>query len=313
MSAPTPGDSAALAGAGAGPGAVRTGVVRAAIRAARALALSYLIETTRSRTALFFTFAFPQLFLLVFGYVFAGGEAQRVAYLMPGVLTITTISLSFFGYSMHLVSERERGALRRLRVTPASAAAVVLGQYFHALFALGFALLFQLLLGKLLFRFPFSGSPVALAAMLAAGALAFVALGLVVGCVSRDTRTAPALTNLIFFPMMFLSGSAMPFFALPEWVQQVARFLPATYVNEGLQRALIQSRGVGGEYGVAAPVAALLAYGVAGLILNALLFRWESTDRLVPKRLALALLILGAVVVGVALFGPELTMARKPG
>lgn len=279
------------------------------ITAALALARSYVIETSRSRTALFFTLLFPQLFLFVFAYVFAGGEPQRVAYLLPGVLTITTITSSFFGYSMHMVSERERGALRRLRVTPTPAGAIVAGQLLHALGALLVALAFQFGVARLVFDLRLPGPPLAFVLALVVGAASFVALGLFVGCVSRDTRSAPALTNLIVFPMMFLSGSAMPFFALPEWVQAVGRLLPATYLNEALQRALVQGRPLAELVG---PLAALLAYGAAGIALNALLFRWESTDRLAPRRLLVGLALLAAVVAGVALLGPELTMAKRP-
>jgi ABC-2 type transport system permease protein len=229
--------------------------------------------------------------------------------MLPGVMTMTVLSLSFFGYSMHLVAERERGALRRLRVTPISAAGVVGGQFLHALGALAVALVVQFAIAKVLFRPPVAGLPLVLVAAFAVGAIAFVALGLFVGCVSRDTRSAPALTNLIFFPMLFLSGSAVPFFALPEWVQRLGRLLPATYLNEALQRAMIQGRPLAG---LAGPAAALLAYAAAGLFLNALLFRWESTDRFGARRLLLGLAVLAAVVAGVALFGPELTMAKRP-
>ena len=212
------------------------------VRSSLALALSYLVENSRSRTALFWTLAFPQLFLFVFAFVFAGGEPQRVAYLMPGLLTLTTITSAFFGYSMRLVAERERGALRRLRVTPTPAGAVVAGHMMHAMVNLSVSLLFQLSLAKLIFRFPLHGSLGNLLLMLLAGELAFVPLGLFVGCIGRDTRSAPALNNLIVFPMMFLSGSALPFFLLPGWVQQVARLLPATYLNEGLQRVMISGQ-----------------------------------------------------------------------
>ena len=281
-----------------------------AVTGALALARSYVIETLRSRTALFFTLLFPQLFLFVFAFIFAGGEPQRVAYLMPGLLTITTLTSSFFGYSMHLVAERERGGLRRLRVTPASAGMVVAGQFLYALAALSVSLGFQFAVAKLLFRFPIAGSPASVAFLAAGGAVAFISLGLFVGCVSRDARAAPALTNLIVFPMMFLSGSAVPFFILPEWVQGIGRLLPATYLNEGLQRAMIQGRPFRELLG---PAAALAGYAAVGFVLNSLLFRWESTDRIVPRRLLAGLLALAAVVVAIALFGPELTMAKRPG
>lgn len=284
-------------------------VVRSAVRSSVALAVSYLIENSRSRAALFWTLAFPQLFLFVFGFIFADGEPKKVAFMMPGLLTLTTITSAFFGYSMRLVAERERGALRRLRVTPTAAGAVVAGHMLHAMVNLSAALLFQLALAKLVFDFPITGSLGSLAIMLLAGELAFVPLGLFVGCIGRDTRSAPALTNLIVFPQMFLSGSAMPFFLLPPWVQQLGRLLPATYLNEGLQRVMIAGKPVAA---LAGPISVLLLFGGVGLVLNSLLFRWESTDRLPGRRLVGGLVLLAAVLAAVALWGPELSMAARP-
>ncbi len=279
------------------------------VRSSLALAWSYLIENSRSRTAIFWTLAFPQLFLFVFAFVFAGGEPRRVAYMMPGLLTLTTITSAFFGYSMRLVAERERGALRRLRVTPTPAGAVVAGHMVHAMVNLSVSLLFQLTLAKLIFRFPIEGSIANLLVMLLAGELAFVPLGLFIGCIGRDTRSAPALTNLIVFPQMFLSGSAMPFFLLPAWVQTVGRLLPATYLNEGLQRVMISGRPLAE---LAGPIAVLLLFGALGLLLNSMLFRWESSDALPLGRLAIGLALLALAFGAVALWGPELSMATAP-
>ncbi|MEO8198125.1 MAG: ABC transporter permease [Thermoanaerobaculia bacterium] len=280
------------------------------VRSSLALARSYLIENSRSRAAIFWTLAFPQLFLFVFGFIFAEGKPEKVAYMMPGLLTLTTITSAFFGYSMRLVAERERGALRRLRVTPTPAGAVVAGHMVHAMANLSAALLFQLGLALAIFRFPIHGSLGNLALMLFAGELAFVPLGLFVGCIGRDTRSAPALTNLIVFPQMFLSGAAMPFFLLPAWVQQLGRLLPATYLNEGLQRAMIAGLPTAA---LAGPIAVLLLFGVIGLVLNSMLFRWESSDPLPGGRLAAGLMLLALALGAVAIWGPALSMAVAPG
>ena len=211
---------------------------------------------------------------------------------------------------MRLVAERERGALRRLRVTPTPAGAVVAGHMVHAMVNLSASLLFQLALAKAIFRFPLQGSFGALLLMLLAGELAFVPLGLFIGCIGRDTRSAPALTNLIVFPQMFLSCSAMPFYLLPAWVQKVGRLLPATYLNEGLQRVILQGLPAAA---LAGPIAVLLLFGAIGLVLNSLLFRWESTDPLPFRRLAGGLALLALALGAVALWGPALSMALPPG
>ncbi len=69
-------------------------------------------------------------------------------------------------------------------------------------------------------------------------------MGLLVGSTARDIRTAPAIANLLFFPMMFLSGSAMPFAVLPEGVQRFARLLPTTYLNEIYSGVIVRGEGL---------------------------------------------------------------------
>ena len=69
-------------------------------------------------------------------------------------------------------------------------------------------------------------------------------MGLLVGSTARDIRTAPAIANLLFFPMMFLSGSALPFAFLPDWVQRFARLLPTTYLVDATPSVIVRGEGL---------------------------------------------------------------------
>ncbi len=55
----------------------------------------------------------------------------------------------------------------------------------------------------------------------------------------KDIEAANAIGNAIAFPMMFLSGTFFPIAMMPSYLQSVARFLPLTYVSEGLKAAMI--------------------------------------------------------------------------
>ena len=57
-------------------------------------------------------------------------------------------------------------------------------------------------------------------------------------------RTAPAIANLLFFPMMFLSGSAMPFAFLPDGVKRFARLLPTTYLVDTYSSVIVRGEGL---------------------------------------------------------------------
>lgn len=275
-----------------------------------ALVRVQLIEIRRSKTALFWMSAFPIGFLLLFGYVMARGDARATAILMPGLLTTTLMSGALFGVALPLVQQREQGLLRRLRVTPVAAAAVALAHGITACLTGVVALVLLIVLARALFAVEMAGSWLALVGVFVCGACALVPLGLLVGSTARDMRTAPAIANLLFFPMMFLSGSAMPFFLLPEGVRRFARFLPTTYLVDAYSSVIVRGEGL---LPIAGSLAVLVGLGVVGVVLTSMLFRWEGTDP-VPRR-ALAM-IAGAFVSTLtvaAIAAPAFRMGEVPG
>ncbi len=273
------------------------------------LVLSALIETVRSRATLAWNLAFPLLFLFIFGTVFGRSDPETVSYLMPGLLTITVLSASFMGLSMRTVSERENGILRRYRVMPVSAATVVLAKGLTTFCTIGASLVVQLLVARAVFHVTIACSPAVLALVLALILAAFIPLGLFVGSVARDTRSAPLLTNLIFMPMMFLSGAAFPFPLLPAFLKGLARLLPATYAVEALQAVIVRGQALSHVRGT---LLVLAATALVGIALDALLFRWESTEPVGRTRFVVALVALVALFSGAAALAPRLEMTRFP-
>ncbi|MFI5180529.1 MAG: ABC transporter permease [Thermoanaerobaculia bacterium] len=270
-----------------------------------ALFRGFLTESVRSKASLFWTLAFPLLFLFVFGAIFGGGKPEGVAYLMPGLLTISVMAGSLFGVAFRMIVARENGVLRRLRVTPVTSLAIVVAYGMVALILLVATFALQLGTAKAIWRIPIAGPMASLALVALAGFFAFVPLGLFVGSAARDMRTAPPLANLIFFPMMFLSGSAVPYAILPPWLQTAGRLLPATYLVESLQGVIVRNDPLAR---LSAPLAILVLTGLVGVFMNALLFRWESSEPVDRKKLALALASLGVFLVLVAFLAPEMEM-----
>ena len=136
------------------------------------------------------------------------------------------------------------------------------------------------------------------AVVLAFGVWAFVPLGLIMGSSAKDMRSAPAIGNLIFFPLIFLSGAALPSQMLPGWLQSFGRMLPTTYLVEALDGVMVQRESLAQQV---APLAVLLLSGVVSFGLSSLLFRWESTQPLGAKRIAAALGVLALLYLIAAL------------
>ena len=280
------------------------------LRSALALIRAQLTEVRRSRTALFWMTAFPLGFLLLFGYVMARGDGRVMAFMMPGLLTTTLMSGSLFGVAIPLVQQRETGLLRRLQVTPAPAAAIAIAHGATAIMTGLISLIVLMILARLLFGMEMAGSWVTLLGAYLCGACALVPMGLLVGSTARDMRTAPAIANLLFFPLMFLSGSSFPFAMLPEGVKRFARVLPTTYLNEVYTGVIVRGESL---WSLAGSLAVLLAFGAVGMVLTSMLFRWEGTAP-IPRRSLAMIAIAFSLTLGVsALAAPAFRMADMPG
>jgi ABC-2 type transport system permease protein len=268
-----------------------------------------LLQSIRSGSALFWNFVFPLVWLFVFGFIFGRNDPRTVGILMPGLFTITLVSSAFFGVSYLMVSEREMGILRRYRVTPVTAPTIVIANSLRALAMMALSVTVQGTIGWLIFRFPMNGSLLLLVAMMMLGGAAFIPLGLLVGSIAPDMRSAPAISNLLFFPLVFLSGAALPFAMMPAWLQSLGRLVPSSYLVEGLHGVIV--RGVGLSQ-LAGPIVVLLITMGVGAWLNSLLFRWESTEPVNRRNVAIAIAGLFLLFVLAAFLAPSFGMTQNP-
>ena len=280
------------------------------LRSLPALVVAQLTELRRSRTAIFWMMAFPLGFLMLFGFVMARGDARVMAVLMPGLLTTTLMSGSLFGVALPLVQQREIGLLRRLRVTPVTAAAVTIAHGITAILTGFLSLTILMLLARAIFGVQVAGSWLSLTGVFLCGACALVPMGLLIGSTARDIKTAPAISNLLFFPLMFLSGSAMPFAVLPDGVKRFARLLPTTYLNDAYSSVIVRGDGL---LAIAGSLAVLIGIGVVGTVMTSMLFRWEGTEPIPRKALATIVLAFGAALGVSALAAPSFRMGDLPG
>jgi imidazolonepropionase-like amidohydrolase/ABC-type multidrug transport system permease subunit len=279
------------------------------VRATLGLTRAYLLETARARVALFWNLAFPVLFIIGLSYIFGGGEAARVQQIVPGIMTLNLIAAAFFGITLHMVSLRESGLYRRYSATPISKSTIVMAHALTAAVNILISLCIQLGIAMLIFRIRVAGSIGELLLAFLIVAFAFIPLGMLVGSTAGDMRTAPAISNLLFFPLAFLSGAAMPLFLMPGWLKRVAEFLPATYAVELLQAAITRGEPL---VNTPVPVIVLLVTGFVGFACNGMLFRWESSERINRRGLAVTLGLLAVIYGATFLYGPLLKAAQPP-
>ena len=157
------------------------------------------------------TTLFPSVFYLMFG-VLMGHDAspQAARYLLASYATFGVMAPGLFGFGVSLAMEREGGLLTLKRALPMPAAAYLAGKMVMAMLMAAVVVTLLLLLATTLAHVPLSATQVAcLYATGMLGVLPFCALGLLIGSLVKG-QAAPALINLLYLPMAFLSGLWFP-------------------------------------------------------------------------------------------------------
>jgi ABC-2 type transport system permease protein len=212
------------------------------------------------------TLLFPLMFYLLFGVLLGGAKAHYDAarYLLASYCVFGVMSPGLFGFGVVVALERERGLLRLKRALPMPPqnyllAKLAMAMMFAAVIFVLLALIASLLGGVRLEATQWLG--LMLTAVL--GVLPFCALGLLVGTYATG-QGAPAVVNLIYLPMAFLAGVAIPLFAMPVLVQQLAPLWPAYHLSQLSHAAIGQPAQGSALQHVAVLLAfALLCFGLA--------------------------------------------------
>lgn len=229
----------------------------------------------REPVGIFFTLAFPLLLLAIFGTIF-GNEPQdflsgfgQIDLSVAGYMAMIIGTIGMLGLPVTLSNYREQGILRRLRATPLRSQSVLWSQVIVQVIIAGLGIMLLLGAGRLLFdlRLPVGNLMIIPAIILSA--FSFFALGFALAGVMPTSRTAQAVGMALFYPMLFLSGAAIPRFIMPESVQRIAEYLPLTQVV-----ILLEDIWLSGTWNVTA-LLVITAMLVTGLVISHYTFRWE--------------------------------------
>ena len=249
----------------------------------------------RNKMFFFFLIVMPFTFFFLWLGVIGKGAPQAAAFYLGPVLAFNVMG-SFWGLSAALVMFREQGILRRFHVTPVTASDM-LASSIVANFILTIPMvLVQLFLAHAVFHVPTIGDPISLFLLISVGIISFSSLGLVVASVTNTMQETQVLNQLLWLPLIFLSGATLPLAFLPRAVQRFGLFLPATYLVNGLQQTIVYSATAWSRY---VEIISLAVWACLTFFLSTQLFRWEPEAK-TPRR---AKLLVAATAVPFLLLG----------
>jgi ABC-2 type transport system permease protein len=196
----------------------------------------------------------PVALYLLFAVLFFGdalrSDPKAALFTFVGFDILGVMGPGLFGFGITLAMEREHGLLTLKRALPMPTGASLLAKLLMAMLFGAIVTATMVAAALTLGHLPISaGQCVGLAGINILGAMPFCALGMFIGT-RMSGKAAPAIANLLYLAMIYLSGI---FFPMPKSMAAIALVSPAYHLDQLAFRVL----GAASQGGTLAHVAVL--------------------------------------------------------
>ena len=212
------------------------------------------IEIRRDRRTLALIVAVPVILLVIFGYA-ANFQVQHIQAEIAGhdSLLLRSVLATHGDFAVRpgvaadqaaAESERERGTIEQLMITPVRKLELMLGKTIPYLVIGLCDLVIVLLVSWMLFNVPVRGSLPLLFGEALLFLTATLGMGLVISTVARTQLQAMQMSVFVQLPQMLLSGLIFPLAAMPWGVRWISYLLPLTYFVSVARGVLLKGIGL---------------------------------------------------------------------
>jgi ABC-2 type transport system permease protein len=246
----------------------------------------------RTPISAFFALGFPLMFLVLF-LALSGDETmdtrQGIAlaqFFTPGVVVFGVMSSTYTNLATTVPMNRDEGIIKRVVATPLPMWTYIAGRILSATWFAVLGAVIMIAIAVLVFDVRLDARLVpGLVVTLLLGSVCMCALGLAVGSLAPSGDAGPAVANLTFLPIAFISDLFFPTDDAPQWVQIVGDIFPVKHFAEAMQYAFdANAQGAGFRW---VDLAVIGGWGVLGAVVAVRRFSWEPrTPRAAGGRLA---------------------------
>lgn len=201
-------------------------------------------------------------------------DLNYIDFLVPGIIAMTLMNSALFGLGGTVVNYRERGILRRLKVTPQPLTGFIAAQISNQLIFSILRAALLILVARLFFGVAVIGDFFSLLIVIIIGSLTFVTIAFSVASFAPTRETADTLSNIISLPMMFLGGVFFPVESAPKWIQPVINVLPLKYLGDAMRDVMVRGESIL-AVGVRSDLYILLSVTLVFFVLSIRLWKWE--------------------------------------
>ncbi|GAB4074011.1 ABC transporter permease [Barrientosiimonas marina] len=212
-----------------------------------------VIKFFRDISRLLGSFAMPFMFLILFGSGMSGAmqsmiggsgggplaDFDFVKFMFPGIIGMVVFTNSIFS-ALSVVQDKEFGYMREILVSPMSRVSIAIGK------VLGGTTVAVIQGLMMLIFVPFIGVSISFLMVVKLIPIMFLvgftmsSIGLLIASLLNSAQGFQMVSQILLFPMLFLSGALFPLNGMPAWMDVIVKINPLTYSVDMLKNVVLQ-------------------------------------------------------------------------
>lgn len=247
------------------------------MKAFRTMFKTELKLSLRGMDMFIFAICMPVVVIVILGIIFGDKPAFDGAgytFLEQSFGAVSTIAIAaggVMGLPLVISDYRHKKILKRLKITPTSPTVILAVQVLvYVLYSI-VSLILVYVTAAIFFDYKMEGSWIQFFGAYLLVLLSIFSIGILVGGVASNLKTAGVLASILYFPMLVLSGATLPYEVMPTTLQRVADIMPLT---QGIK--LLKSTSLSVPVtDLWLPIIAMSLLAVVCISLSIRLFKWE--------------------------------------
>ncbi|MGN0482269.1 MAG: ABC transporter permease [Lachnospiraceae bacterium] len=230
----------------------------------------------RSGDVFVFNLCMPVAVLIMIALI-AGNKAagsSGMTYLQSAFASLIAVGIccsAFMSIPIVLVDYRDKKILKHFYCSPCSPVWILAADTICSFVMAAISALLVSVVSVVCFGYRMQGNILAFVGAWILTLAAMFSIGLLIASLCKTVKIMNAVTSMVYFPMLFLSGATIPYELFPKGLQHVADVLPLTQGIK-LMKALSMGKTMEGMYG---SIVLLLVITAVCSIVSVVTFRWE--------------------------------------
>lgn len=224
-----------------------------------------------------FAICLPVVILVLIGIIngnnpaFEGADYTFLDQSFGAISTIAICAGGLMGLPLVLSGYREQKILKRLKVTPVSPVMLLAVQLIIYMIYSVISLALIFIVAKVFWNFSIKGNILQFLGTYFLVMLSMFSIGLMVGGIAKNSKSAGSIASILYFPMLIFSGATLPYEVMPGIMQKIVDILPLT---QGIKILKASTLGLPID-NIIFPIILMILIFVVCIVISVKFFKWE--------------------------------------